>query len=318
MTGCVVWIEHHQGQITQASRAACAAAQQLDLPITAWVIGPSSVAEQVARWPNVSAVRHGHEAEVLWSIEHKAQWCIAQCGALSHVVAASSSEVNGLWPRVAACVSAPMVTDVKQILDQHTFQRLMYAGQVKVNVQVDAPCVFLSVRASAWAPLDSAEVLPEAVPLQTTADCQAEREGTSMKWLRDTTEALSLADAPYVIGGGRGVGGAEDFQQLKAFAQHMGAAVGATRAIVDAGVVDNDLQIGQTGQKIAPDIYLAVGISGAMQHCAGIQDARVIVAINTDSEADMMKAADFVWVADWREALSALQTAWVAYNTSQD
>jgi electron transfer flavoprotein alpha subunit len=224
----------------------------------------------------------------------------------SHVLAPSTTFGKDLLPRIAALLDLPALSDVMAVESPKRFRRPVYAGNVVLTVEVDAPIVLATVRTASFdaapaggsAPVESAAVdvtLPTHTRLLEVAAAKSDRP--------------DLQTARRVVSGGRALGSAEKFQLVQDLADSLGAAVGASRAAVDAGYAPNDLQVGQTGKIIAPELYIALGISGAIQHMTGIKDARTIVAINKDADAPIFEAADFGLVGDLFEIVPALRAA---------
>ena len=223
----------------------------------------------------------------------------------SHVLAPSTTFGKDVLPRAAALAGCPQVSDVMKVVDPHTFERPIYAGNAIATVKAPAqPCVFATVRTASWTACGdggSAAVTDQAV------DAALPSHSRFVVLTKDASDRPDLQSANRVVSGGRGVGSKENFAVIYKLADKLGAAVGASRAAVDAGFVPNDLQVGQTGKIIAPDLYIAVGISGAIQHITGIKDARTIVAINRDGDAPIFQVADFGLVGDLFQLLPELE-----------
>ena len=226
-------------------------------------------------------------------------------GAYSHLFAAATTAGKNLMPRVAALLDVGQISDIVEVKSNDTFVRPIYAGNAMATVQSSDPIKVVTVRTTAFAEAErdgNAEV----------SICEYVADQNMSKFL---TEQLSVSPRPeltaasVIISGGRGMQDGGNFALLEKVADKLGAAIGASRAAVDAGFVPNDYQVGQTGKIVAPDLYIAVGISGAIQHLAGMKDSKVIVAVNKDEEAPIFQIADYGLVADLFEALPELEQA---------
>jgi electron transfer flavoprotein alpha subunit len=221
------------------------------------------------------------------------------------VLAPATGNGKNILPRVAALLDVQMISEIISVESSDTFKRPIYAGNVIATVQSDDSKKVITVRATAFDAVEASGGSAEVVSLEQVTDA-----GISSF----VSEELAVSDRPeltaanIVVSGGRGMQNGDNFKLIEAVADKLNAAMGASRAAVDAGFVPNDMQVGQTGKIVAPDLYIAVGISGAIQHLAGMKDSKIIVAINKDEDAPIFQVADYGLVADLFEALPALET----------
>ncbi|MCY4357769.1 MAG: FAD-binding protein [Gammaproteobacteria bacterium] len=230
---------------------------------------------------------------------------LAQGQANSHLLAAATTTDKNLMPRVAALIGVSQISDIVEVKAEDTFVRPIYAGNAMATVQSSDNVKVITVRTTAFSEADSG-----GNAIVTGVD-QVEQQSQSVFVSEHLShsERPELTAASIVISGGRGMQDGENFALLEKVADRLGAAIGASRAAVDAGFVPNDYQVGQTGKIVAPDLYIAVGISGAIQHLAGMKDSKVIVAINKDEEAPIFQVADYGLVADLFKALPEMEEA---------
>jgi electron transfer flavoprotein alpha subunit len=305
----LVIAEHDNRTLKGATLNTLGAAALLGGEVHLLVAGRScgAIAAQAAAIPGVSKVLVADAAVYEHQLAENLARLVAGFGkAYSHLLAPAGSAGKNLMPRVAALLDVAQLSDIVGVVSPNTFRRPIYAGNAIATVQSLDPVVVATVRASAFDPLPAEGGSAAVESLDATHDA-----GTS----RFVGEELAKSDRPelgsarIVVSGGRGLGSGENFALLETLADKLGAAVGASRAAVDAGFVANNMQVGQTGKIVAPELYIAVGISGAIQHLAGMKDSKVIVAINKDPEAPIFQVADYGLVADLFEAVPELEKA---------
>lgn len=220
----------------------------------------------------------------------------------SHVFFEASSMGKSVMPRVAALLDVAPLSDVTAVIDAQTYVRPIFAGSIEVTLKDEEPVIVVSIRATAFDACEKngqAQIVMNAPFPETMRTRKVSFEAVK-------TDRPALQGARIVVAGGRGLEDEEGFKKLAQLADRLGAAIGATRAVVDLGLCPNDWQVGQTGKIIAPDLYIAIGISGAMQHIAGIKDAKVVVAINNDPEAPIFEVADYGLVMDAKAGIDEL------------
>ena len=264
------------------------------------VAGPASAAAEAAKLEGASKVLHAEDAGHGLA-ESLADLVVGLAGNYSHIAAPATAYSKNVLPRVAALLDVMVLSDVTAVIDADTFERPIYAGNAIQTVKSgDAKKVF-TVRTAAFAAAgNGGSAAVESVANKTSA---------LSSWVEDRVAASDrpeLTSAKVVVSGGRGVGSKESFDLIEGLADKLGAAVGASRAAVDSGYAPNDWQVGQTGKVVAPQLYVAVGISGAIQHLAGMKDSKIIVAINKDEEAPIFQVADYGLVADLFAAVPEL------------
>ncbi len=234
--------------------------------------------------------------------EPTAALIVSLAGDYSHIVAPATTDAKNILPRVAALLDAMVISDISAVVDVDTFERPIYAGNAIQTVKSSDAIKVVSIRTSTF------DAAGEGGNAPVEAIAAVENPGLS-EWVEDKvakSDRPELTSAGIVVSGGRGVGSQDDFALIEKLADKLGAAVGASRAAVDSGYAPNDWQVGQTGKVVAPDLYVAVGISGAIQHLAGMKDSKVIVAINKDEEAPIFQVADYGLVADLFDAVPEL------------
>ena len=285
------------------AKAVTAAAKLGDVTVLVAGQGAGAAAAEAATIAGVSRVLCADDAAYANRLaEPVADLVVSLAGAFSHVVAPSTSDAKNILPRVAALLDVMVLTDVTGVVDAETFERPVYAGNAIQTVRSrDAKKVITFRTASFEAAAGGNKAAVEAVPALAGPALSA--------WVGDrlaVSDRPELTSARVVVSGGRGIGSADNFALIEKLADKLGAAVGASRAAVDAGYAPNDWQVGQTGKVVAPELYVAVGISGAIQHLAGMKDSKIIVAINKDEEAPIFQVADFGLVADLFQAVPDL------------
>ena len=303
--------EHQDGAVKASTLNALSAAVRLGGEVEVLVAGQRAgkAAEELAAFAGVSGVLIAEAPEYAdQGVENVAALVteLVKTSAYTHVVAASTAYGKNLLPRVAALLDVAQVSDVVEILSDNTFVRPYYAGNALATVESRDAVKVLTVRTTAFA---AAERVGGLAPIKAVSVSCDTGLSTFLNADFSVSERVELTSAKIVISGGRGMGSGENFAMLEKVADQLGAAVGASRAAVDAGFVSNDMQVGQTGKIVAPDLYIAVGISGAIQHLAGMKDSKIIVAINKDEEAPIFRVADYGLVADLFEAVPALEAA---------
>jgi electron transfer flavoprotein alpha subunit len=305
----LVLIDHDAAGVKQPARSAIAAAAQLG-EVHALVAGANAAAaaEAVAKIDKVAKVFVADNAAYAHALaEPLAALIVSLAGDYSHILSASTAIGKNVMPRVAALLDVQQVSDISSIVDADTFVRPIYAGNAMATVKSADAKKVITVRAASFDPV-AAE--GGAATVETIAAAEA---GDISKFISaeiSKSERPELASAKIIVSGGRGMQNGENFTKLiDPVADKLGAAVGASRAAVDAGFVPNDYQVGQTGKVVAPDLYVAVGISGAIQHLAGMKDSKVIVAINKDEDAPIFQVADYGLVGDLFTVLPELDKA---------
>ncbi|WP_458526371.1 electron transfer flavoprotein subunit alpha/FixB family protein [Onishia taeanensis] len=307
----LVLADHHDGQLAGATAHVVAAATQIakagggDIDVLVAGEGVSAVADAAAKLEGVARVRVAdHAAYAHQLAEPLGALLVELAGDYSHVLASASTTGKNVMPRLAALKDVSQLSDIIAVEGVDTFCRPIYAGNAIATVKSDDALKVITVRATAF----------DAVPEEGSAGIEAVDQVVDNTQSRFVNEALEQSDRPelgaakVVISGGRGMGNGENFKLLDGIADKLGAAIGASRAAVDAGYAPNDMQVGQTGKIVAPDLYIAVGISGAIQHLAGMKDSKVIVAINQDEEAPIFQVADYGLVGDLFQVLPEFES----------
>ena len=312
MSKILVIAEHLDGKLNSSTaRAVTAAAAVKPETIDVLVLADSvdAIAAEAARIEGVSRVLTIARAENAHPLAAVLAPQIAKAAAgYSHVFAPSTTFGKDVLPRVAALLGVAQVSDVMSVEGSHSFKRPIYAGNAIITVEADAGSpVVATIRTASWAaaPSGASNAPVEALTINVALPSHTR----FVELQSGNSDRPDLQSASKVVSGGRGVGSKENFDIIFKFADKIGAAVGASRAAVDAGYVPSDLQVGQTGKIIAPELYMAIGISGAIQHLTGIKDAGTIVAINKDGEAPIFEIADFGLVGDLFKIIPELESA---------
>ena len=301
--------EHDNQTLKAATLNAVAAAQQLGGDIDVLVVGSGcqAAADAAAAVPGVASVLLADNAAYENQLAENVSLAVADVAAgYDAVLAAATANGKNVMPRVAALLDVAQISDITAVVDADTFERPIYAGNVIATVKSSDAKKVITVRTTAF----------DAVPAEGgSASVQAVDGAHDAGVSSFIGEEVAVSDRPeltsasVVISGGRGMQNGDNFSMLEGIADKLNAAIGASRAAVDAGFVPNDYQVGQTGKIVAPDLYIAVGISGAIQHLAGMKDSKVIVAINKDEDAPIFQVADYGLVADLFAALPELEAA---------
>ena len=305
----LVVAEHDGSELKPATLNAVAAGAAIggDIDILVAGEGCGAVAEAAAKVAGVAKVRVADAAEYANGIaENIAPLVVALAEGYEHLLAPATTSGKNIMPRVAALLDAQQISDISGVVSADTFERPIYAGNAIATVQSADAKKVITVRITAFDPV-AAE---GGSAVRENVDATGDAGLTSFLGAETTkSERPELTAARIVISGGRGMQSGDNFELLERIADKLGAAVGASRAAVDAGFVPNEFQVGQTGKVVAPELYVAVGISGAIQHLAGMKDSKVIVAINKDEEAPIFQVADYGLVADLFQAVPELDEA---------
>ncbi|MGB1895468.1 MAG: electron transfer flavoprotein subunit alpha/FixB family protein [Candidatus Puniceispirillaceae bacterium] len=301
----LVVVEHDNQAVNAATLNTLAAARQIGGDIHLLVAGEKcgAAANAAAALEGATKILSADSAEYGHSLaENLAPLVAGIAGDYSHILAPATTFGKNVMPRIAALCDVPQISDIIEIVDGNTFKRPIYAGNALATVQSEDNLKIITVRSTAFEAVADSGGTAAIEAISAAGD-----QGLSSydKSELSSSERPELTSANIVVSGGRGMQDGANFTMLESVADKLGAAVGASRAAVDAGFVPNDYQVGQTGKVVAPELYLAVGISGAIQHLAGMKDSKVIVAINKDEEAPIFQVADYGLVADLFDAVPA-------------
>ncbi len=299
--------EHDNVSLNAATLNAVTAALEIGGDIDMLVAGKdsTSVAEQAAEVANIGKILHANDQAYEFGLAENLALLVAEQSAeYSHILATATTSAKNFMPRVAALLDLQAISDIIAVVSDDTFERPIYAGSMIATVKSNDPKKIITVRGTAFDAAATSGGSAQIIPISSAHDAQKSRFIGEEVAESDRPE---LTAAGTVVSGGRALGSEENFSMIYKLADTLGAAVGASRAAVDAGYAPNDMQVGQTGKIVAPDLYVAVGISGAIQHLAGMKDSKVIVAINKDEEAPIFSVADYGLVADLFTALPEIE-----------
>lgn len=306
----LILAEHNSKALTPATLSTITAASQIgagDIHVVLLGAMCGEVAKKAAQVQGVSKVLVAGHADLEHPLaETYTDVLKSIAGDYSHVLAPATTFGKNILPRLAAQLDVGQLSDVISVVNASTFTRPIYAGNAIATVESSDPIKVMTVRGTAFnkAKEDGGSASVEEITVPTLSTLSRFVSAQENK-----SDRPELTAARVVVSGGRGLGSGENFKMIEALADHLGAAIGASRAAVDAGYVPNDYQVGQTGKVVAPDLYIAVGISGAIQHLAGMKESKIIVAINNDEDAPIFQMADYGLVADLFEALPQLTEA---------
>ena len=303
----LVLADLHEGQLASATAHVVAAAQAIggDIDVLVAGEGVQAAADAAAKLDGVRKVRVADNAVYAHQLaEPMGALLVELAGDYTHVLASASTTGKNVLPRLAALKDVSQLSDVIGIESADTFLRPIYAGNRIATVKSDDALKVITVRTTAFDAVGQGG----SAAVEAVAFAADNSQSSFVKEELAQSDRPELGGAKVVISGGRGMGNGENFKLLDGIADKLGAAIGASRAAVDAGFVPNDMQVGQTGKIVAPELYIAVGISGAIQHLAGMKDSKVIVAINKDDEAPIFQVADYGLVGDLFEILPELES----------
>ena len=311
MNTILIVAEHRDGKLNPATAKCVSCARAIGGEIRVLVLADraGAIAAEAARLDGVGmvlTVERTENAQALAAV--LAPQVTAAAKNCTHLLAPSTTFGKDLLPRVAALLGVAQVSDIMAVEGAHAFQRPVYAGNAIIRVEAPADAILIgTVRVASW---PATGTTAQAAPIEAlTFDVALPTHTRFVELTQGKSDRPDLQSASRVVSGGRGVGSAENFAIIFKLADKLGAAVGASRAAVDAGYVPSDMQVGQTGKIIAPELYVAIGISGAIQHLTGIKDAGTIVAINKDAEAPIFEVADFGLVGDLFKLVPELEQA---------
>ena len=302
----LILAEHDNNSLHAATRHAVTAAKEIGGDIHVLVAGHNARAagNAAAKLDGGSKVLHSDAAHYSWPLAENIAPLVASIGKnYSHILATATTTGKDIMPRAAALLDVSQVSEIIKVVSPNSFVRPIYAGNALETVQTKEATNVITLRQTAFSPVGDGG----NAAVETLAPLADSGLSSFVELQASKSERPELTSARIVISGGRGFGSGENFKKLEVLADKLGAAIGASRAAVDAGYVPNDYQVGQTGKVVAPDLYIAIGISGAIQHLAGMKDSKVIVAINKDENAPIFEIADYGLVMDWQTALPELE-----------
>ena len=303
----LVYAEHDNASLKKATLNTIAAAKQIGADVHVLVAGSGNqaVADEAAKAEGVTKVLLADNAVYEHQLAENIALLVADIASdYSHILAPATSTGKGFMPRAAALLDVSMLSEITEVIDPQTFERPIYAGNATATVKTTEEKVMITVRATAFDPV-AAE--GGSATVETIDNVQEAGKATFINEEMAKSDRPELTSASIVVSGGRALANSENFTKyIEPLADKLGAAIGASRAAVDAGYVANDMQVGQTGKIVAPDLYIAAGISGAIQHLAGMKDSKVIVAINNDPDSPIASVADYYLEADLFQALPEL------------
>ncbi|MEM9880517.1 MAG: FAD-binding protein [Pseudomonadota bacterium] len=302
----LVFADHDNQALRDSTLNVVTAAAAVDSDVHVLVAGTncSAAADAAAQVSGVSKVLLADDAAYEHAMaENVAPLILGLMDGYDGVLAAANTTGKNIMPRVAAKLDVPQISDITAVIDASTFERPIYAGNAIATVQVGSSKKVITVRTTGF---DKAAAEGGSAAVEAVSGAGDSGKSSFIGEELSKSDRPELTSADIIVSGGRGMGSGENFDIIEALADKLNAAVGASRAAVDAGYVPNDYQVGQTGKIVAPNLYIAVGISGAIQHLAGMKDSKVIVAINKDEEAPIFSVADYGLVADLFEAIPEL------------
>ncbi len=306
----LVIAEHDSSQVRNSTLSTITAAAQCGEDIHLLIAGSDcqKAAEDSATIQGITKILLADAPSLAHQLpENLAEQVLTIAEDYTHLLVPATAFGKALMPRIAAKLDIEQLSEITRVIAPDTFERPIYAGNAIATIQTADAIKALTVRTTAFAPAEKGNTV--SVPIEKITPVPGTDRTVFLSVKSDKTDRPELSSARVVVAGGQGIGSKENFKLIEQLADRLGAAIGASRAAVDAGYVSNELQVGQTGKIIAPDLYIAIGISGAVQHIAGIKDAKTIVAINQDADAPIFLAADYGIVGDLNEVVPQLVAA---------